>query len=740
MFLFFDTLLKKTMLNSGLSTLFYLFFRGLVSFFKTIESVAPGILLRQSVKEACITFWKIIDLIIRLGRRQRALIIGDRQTGKSSVGTEGIASQSVAFGLSLKLVLFSVCVFLAVYLFCDFSFLNAAEPQTILAATDKEIIYDLKNKYPYARMYLAEFWNTLPANDLELFIKGSLDPETRNYAWRLYVEYVAAHPEAAQKIHMTLYGQEIDMNSIVSVEQVKQINPSFDKGGSNDSKFNSPAELGFLDSLFQSVTPSAIANTELHLYFLTFLMVIFIMVIYLFSYALVETWGVQRRFWSGLKKLRSVSSNLSSKTSLSLGLSRYFLLSSSRIADFVPFSKFFTECKKSEASWSIYPIIFVFTAGLCQSVAFAQTAEVHDNAFAPEITIKVTANQWFWQFEYADLADSENHTLAFSVYPIGGSACYDKNIPLEKNITKSLVIPVGSKIRLLVTSADVVHALFIPFFDVKIDAVPGRVNEVSFTALEPGIFKGTCAELCGAGHSVMPFFVTVCHPFDYFSWVKFSGFLNMMNRGDGTFMTQYFYKTPADNFIGSLEKEDRGNDLTLFWFCFFELLKTGYFWNIENRGSLLSFLRKNEIDFYFFNFLNRLVQTDSLVVASKSELDSYLTWLYKKVLTNKAALEACSDTNSEEWNKLNLHYLSSVKDWGLITKWSSEALNLEKEDRLTHIKNSAMHLIHLNSKDKDALQQEIFTAVDYALNTLSDKNNLEVLSLKVSDLQTIFRS
>jgi cytochrome c oxidase subunit 2 len=134
----------------------------------------------------------------------------------------------------------------------------------------------------------------------------------------------------------------------------------------------------------------------------------------------------------------------------------------------------------------------------------------------PDLTVKVTGNQWNWAYEYPDQ----------------GVAEYISNMTPEERTTPQLyrlaadepmVVPVGKTVRLLITASDVIHAVALPAFGLKVDAVPGRVNETWFNAEKTGIYYGQCSELCGVDHAFMPIQINVVTDAEFAAWVASKG-------------------------------------------------------------------------------------------------------------------------------------------------------------------------------------------------------------------------
>lgn len=126
-----------------------------------------------------------------------------------------------------------------------------------------------------------------------------------------------------------------------------------------------------------------------------------------------------------------------------------------------------------------------------------------------DLTIKATGKQWYWSYAYPDNGKFEFDSLM----------AQDKQ-PRLLGVDNEMVVPVNKVIRVQVTGADVIHAFALPAFGVKIDAIPGRLNETWFKATKTGMFYGQCSELCGKDHAFMPIAIRVVNDQEFASWVE----------------------------------------------------------------------------------------------------------------------------------------------------------------------------------------------------------------------------
>lgn len=149
-----------------------------------------------------------------------------------------------------------------------------------------------------------------------------------------------------------------------------------------------------------------------------------------------------------------------------------------------------------EIVWTIIPaVILIFIA-----LPSLKLLYLMDEVISPALTIKVIGHQWYWSYEYSDY---EGDTLGFDSYMIPTSDLVSgENRLLE--VDYKLLIPIQTHIRFLVTGADVLHSFAVPSLGLKIDAVPGRLNQTGVFIKRAGVFFGQCSEICGANHSFMP--------------------------------------------------------------------------------------------------------------------------------------------------------------------------------------------------------------------------------------------
>jgi cytochrome c oxidase subunit 2 len=177
---------------------------------------------------------------------------------------------------------------------------------------------------------------------------------------------------------------------------------------------------------------------------------------------------------------------------------------------------------RAEVVWTVIPAAIL----VAMAVPSAETLIRIEDTRASELTIKVTGYQWKWHYDYID------HRLSFfsTLDPDSNAARRLRSgrdpFGIDNyllNVDQAVVVPVDTKVRLLVTAADVLHSWWVPELAVKKDAVPGFINEAWFTATDVGIYRGQCAELCGMDHGFMPIVVDVRTREDFDAWLAERG-------------------------------------------------------------------------------------------------------------------------------------------------------------------------------------------------------------------------
>jgi cytochrome c oxidase subunit II len=162
-----------------------------------------------------------------------------------------------------------------------------------------------------------------------------------------------------------------------------------------------------------------------------------------------------------------------------------------------------------EILWTIVPVIILATI----AVPSFRLLFVELDVPKPDLTIKATGKQWLWSYNYPD-----NGNFGFD-----STVVADKDLkpgqPRLLTVDNEMVVPVNKIVHVLVTGADVIHSFAVPSFGIRIDAVPGRLNDTWFKATREGTYYGQCSELCGVDHSFMPIVVQVVSEADFNAWV-----------------------------------------------------------------------------------------------------------------------------------------------------------------------------------------------------------------------------
>ncbi|WP_420910794.1 cytochrome c oxidase subunit II [Vibrio furnissii] len=174
----------------------------------------------------------------------------------------------------------------------------------------------------------------------------------------------------------------------------------------------------------------------------------------------------------------------------------------------------FHESTKVEIIWTIIPIVIL----VAMAIPATKTLVAMEDTSQSDLTIKITGSQWKWHYSYFDEDVAFYSLLATSQKQIDGIEAKGAHYLLE--VDQPLVVPVHRKIRLLLTSDDVIHSWWVPAFAVKKDTIPGFINEAWTRIDEPGVYRGQCAELCGRAHGFMPIVVQAMAEDEYDQWLS----------------------------------------------------------------------------------------------------------------------------------------------------------------------------------------------------------------------------
>ncbi len=196
-----------------------------------------------------------------------------------------------------------------------------------------------------------------------------------------------------------------------------------------------------------------------------------------------------------------------------LGLLVWVMVRYNRRANTTP-SKF-SHNTMVEVVWTLVPALILVAIGIpsFRLLDFVETIPEAD------MTIKATGYQWFWAYEYPDHGGFEFYSNMLQDDQLGTDYFGDPQ-PRLLAVDADVVVPVGATVRLVVTAADVLHAFALPAFGLKMDAVPGRLNETWFRAEKEGMFYGQCSEICGIRHAFMPIAIRVVSQNEFDAWAE----------------------------------------------------------------------------------------------------------------------------------------------------------------------------------------------------------------------------
>ncbi|PSJ23559.1 cytochrome c oxidase subunit II [Halomonas sp. ND22Bw] len=173
----------------------------------------------------------------------------------------------------------------------------------------------------------------------------------------------------------------------------------------------------------------------------------------------------------------------------------------------------FHEHTTVEVIWTVVPLLIL----VAMAVPATATLKSMYDASEADMEVMITGQQWRWRYEYRDEEVAFLSSLATPREQIAGQQAKGEHYLLE--VDRPLVLPVDRKVRLLLTSDDVIHSWWVPELGVKQDAIPGFVNENWVRINEPGIYRGQCAELCGRDHGFMPVVVEAVEPERFDAWL-----------------------------------------------------------------------------------------------------------------------------------------------------------------------------------------------------------------------------
>nr|YP_003127008.1 cytochrome c oxidase subunit II [Oplegnathus punctatus]UER93896.1 cytochrome c oxidase subunit II [Oplegnathus punctatus]BAH97899.1 cytochrome c oxidase subunit II [Oplegnathus punctatus] len=171
-------------------------------------------------------------------------------------------------------------------------------------------------------------------------------------------------------------------------------------------------------------------------------------------------------------------------------------------------NKFILDSQEIEIIWTVLPAVILILIALPSLRILYLMDEIND----PHLTVKAMGHQWYWSYEYTDY-----EALGFDSYMIPTQDLAPGQFRLLE-ADHRMVVPVESPIRMLVSAEDVLHSWAVPALGVKMDAIPGRLNQTAFISSRPGVYYGQCSEICGANHSFMPIVVETVPLWYFESW------------------------------------------------------------------------------------------------------------------------------------------------------------------------------------------------------------------------------
>jgi cytochrome c oxidase subunit 2 len=163
-----------------------------------------------------------------------------------------------------------------------------------------------------------------------------------------------------------------------------------------------------------------------------------------------------------------------------------------------------------EIIWTITPAVILFAI----AIPSFKLLYLMDSVVDPAVTVKAIGLQWYWGIEYSDYEEN----IAFDSFMVPTDELEMGQFRLLE-VDNRIVVPVDTRVRIVATAADVIHSFAVPSLGVKVDCIPGRINQTSFLIDREGVFYGQCSELCGTAHGFMPIVVEAVSLDKYISWV-----------------------------------------------------------------------------------------------------------------------------------------------------------------------------------------------------------------------------
>nr|YP_009654734.1 cytochrome c oxidase subunit II [Catacanthus incarnatus]QCI09289.1 cytochrome c oxidase subunit II [Catacanthus incarnatus] len=173
-------------------------------------------------------------------------------------------------------------------------------------------------------------------------------------------------------------------------------------------------------------------------------------------------------------------------------------------------NRYLLEEQMIELLWTVLPAVTLIFIALPSLRLLYMIDEINN----PEITLKVIGHQWYWSYEYSDFSNTE-----FDSYMKPTNELNPEEFRLLE-VDNRTVLPMNMQTRIMITAADVLHSWAVPSLGIKIDAVPGRLNQGSININRPGLMYGQCSEICGANHSFMPIVIESTTTSNFLKWIN----------------------------------------------------------------------------------------------------------------------------------------------------------------------------------------------------------------------------
>nr|QMX85840.1 cytochrome c oxidase subunit II [Platencyrtus parkeri] len=171
-------------------------------------------------------------------------------------------------------------------------------------------------------------------------------------------------------------------------------------------------------------------------------------------------------------------------------------------------NRFMFEGQMIEMIWTIMPVFML----LFLVLPSLKVLYFSDEVLSPMLSVKIIGHQWYWSYEYSDF-----YSKILDSFMLSELNNYSFRL---LDVDNRMVVPMGLNLRFLITSIDVIHSFTIPSVGVKVDAIPGRINQITINLHRPGLFYGQCSEICGVNHSFMPIVLESSFLKNFLEWIS----------------------------------------------------------------------------------------------------------------------------------------------------------------------------------------------------------------------------